>query len=412
MSQTQQDRIEELARLLDGDVTDRSSSEAQQLLVLANAVRDNAPELERPTPAFRAQLRAQLVEEAAAAQVGVLDRVRDAVRERTARWRYSARVATASVTASMMIGSAGAAVAAQSALPGELLYPLKQATESARLALASSTEETGRVQLDLARERLAEITEGIDSLTPSQVIDTLAAMDRSSEAGAEHLLTAFDRTHEAGLLDELDAFTRDQRSGLTAIIDQLPLEAVPFADRSFELLRRIDIQSAISAGACDCGLSATIAGASSAAGRGIAAPGDGPAAPACDCEEGAATAPRDTGLLSDGLGIDADTSDETGTSGTSGGTGSSGSVGTLTDPVDDSLTEPVEELADTVDDVTDTVEDTVSEPIEDTTEPIEDVIDDITEPVGADTSGDGTDLGQDLVDTVDEVTDAVTDVLP
>ena len=423
MSRLQQERIDELARLLDGEVTDRSSSEAQQLLVLANAVRDTAPEMARPTPAFRAQLRAQLVEEAATSQVGAIDRMRDAVRERTARWRYSARVATASATASLMIGSAGAAVAAQSALPGELLYPLKQATESVRLALASGSEEVGRLQLDLARERLEELTEGVGSLTSSQVIDTLGAMDRHTEAGAEELLAAFDRTQVRSLLDDLQAFTEEQRSALTALLDELPLEAVPFADRSFELLRRIDVQSEISAASCDCGigeLSGDLAGASAAVGRGITSPGEGPAAPPCDCVDGETAPPaRDGGVISDTLdgtqewfdGGEAD--DGTAGGGSEGGGSSSsiggavsGPVGTITEPVDD-LTEPVEEVTEPVENLTEPVEelvDTVTEPVQSATEAVEDAIDEITDTVE--------DVTTEVDDTVEDVASEVGDLLP
>lgn len=380
MSRLQQEQIEELARLLDGEVTSRSSSEAQQLLVLANAVRDNAPELERPTPAFRAQLRAQLVEEATASRVGVLDQVRDAVRERTERWRRSARLATAGATATLMIGSAGAAAAAQWALPGELLYPLKQATESARLALANSPEEVGRVHLDLARERLEEITEGLESLSSSEIIDTLAAMDRHTETGAEELLGVFDRTHDAEVLAELQAFTSEQRSGLTAILGDLPLEAVPFADRSFELLRRIDVQSGISASLCDCELAAAESptGASAAAGRGIHAPGEGPAAPACDCTGSTDAAPaRDTGLLADPDGLFGDEGTTAGSD--SEGTGQTTDLGDSLDGPAGTLTDPVGGTTDAVEETIDEVTEPLREPVDELTEPLQEPVDDITE---------------------------------
>lgn len=407
MSSLQQERIEELARLLDGEVTSRSSSEAQQLLVLAQAVRDQTPELERPTPAFRAQLRAQLVEEATASRAGVLDHVRDAVRERTERWRRSARLATAGATATLMIGSAAAAAAAQWALPGELLYPLKQATESARLALANSPEEVGRVHLDLARERLEEITEGVESLSSSEIIDTLAAMDRHTETGAEELLGVFDRTHDAALLEELRAFTSEQRSGLTAVLGDLPLEAVPFADRSFELLRRIDVQSGISASLCDCELAAvttTPSGTSAAAGRGIQAPGEGPAAPACDCTDATDTAPaRDTGLLADPDGL---LGDEDPTAGSDGeGTGYTTDLGDSLDGPVGTLTDPVGGTADAIEDTIDEVTKPLEEPLDGATEPLEEPVDDVTE--GADELLDDTTGAVD--GTVDTVEDAVED---
>lgn len=415
MSRIEQERIEELARLLDGEVTERASSEAQKLLVLASAVRDNAPELVRPTPAFRAELRHQLIEEVAQAQVGLLDRVRDAVWERTARWRHSAKVATASATASLMIGTAGAAAAAQSALPGDLLYPLKQATESVRLALAGSPEQTARLQLALAEERMEEIDAGLTELTATQLIDALARMDEHTEAGAEDLLAVFDAAPSQALLDELRGFTTRQRSELSSVVGDLPLEAVPFADRSLELLRRIDVQAALSAAACDCGLDAAVEGATRAATStlgDIVAPGTGPAAPGCtDCDpQDASPAPRDTGLLGTTTGTDGtapsddglDTSDP-------GGVTDGTTVGDTLDGVTSTVTEPLDTLSEQDGTLTDPVG-TVTEPIDSVTDPVGDTVDDTVDTVGGDDLGgtvDGT--VDDLGDTVDEITTPVQD---
>lgn len=396
MSRTEKERIEELARLLDGEPTERGSSEAQKLLVLAAAVRDNAPEPARPTPAFRAELRAQLVEQIEASQVSALDRLRDAVWQRTARWRHSAKLATASATASLMLGTAGAAALSQSALPGDLLYDLKQATESVRLTLASGDVETGRLQLELARERLEEIVEGTrgpDRLTASQVIDGLTEMDERTEVGADHLLGAFDRTRVATLLEDLRAFTASQRAELTAAVDDLPLAAVPFADRSFELLRRIDVQAALSSAACDCaGLEGAIdrATRASATTGGVTAPGAGPAAPACDCTDGSTTSSTDDrdlgGTTVPGGIVTDDTTDGSDDGGTDpdGGLLDDSATTDVSNPIGDvvdDVEEPVEELTEPVEEVTDTVEDTVDDlgdAVDDTTG----VIDDTTEEVG------------------------------
>lgn len=283
MSRTELQAIEQLARLLEGDVRPEDiAPELRTLATLADRVSDEI-EVARPTPAFRARLRAELVEHVAAQQTTFLQRIRGAASARTARWRYSARVAMASATASTVLGTAGVATAAQQALPDQALYPVKQLTEDARMLLASGDLETGQLELSFAQERLNELARGLGGFDADTVITTLDRMDESSVDGANALLRHYDETGEPQVLDTLAGFAQSQRAELSAVFDELPSEAVPFVDRSLELLRRIEVRvSGLSAGCPACGEDA--AGAPIAP---IVRPGDGPATDplACDCVE-------------------------------------------------------------------------------------------------------------------------------
>lgn len=362
MNRTEErEAIEQLAQLLDGELSaDEANAPVRALATLASTVQDTET-VERPTPAFRAALRNQLVADIEATPVGVVDRVRDAVWDRTARWRNSARIGMATAVASGMLGSAGVAAAAQHALPGEALYGVKRTTESLRLALAGSPAEEARVHLALAEERLEEIRDGLGTLGTDPVVDTLDDMDHSSVEGADLVIEAIAGGADPALFDELMAFTTRQRTGLVDIYDQLPIEARPFADSSLELLRRIDIRVTESREICDCG-------AAAAGGSGVT-PADGtagdagprPGAP-CDCVPGETPPPaRDPGLApaSDEL-VPRLGGDDRTDAPSSGGSDS----GLNTDVEVPPLPEPLDQVGDAVDEAVDGVQDVVDDLVE------------------------------------------------
>ncbi len=290
---TEREAIDQLAALLDGASVEDAPQSLGALAQLATSVRDHA-EVLAPTAEFRASLRDELLA-AADAPPGLAERARLAWAARTAHLRASTRMAVATMTASSMLGTAGVAVAAQDALPGQLLYGLKGLTEDARLALAEDSLAQARLHLAFAQERLDELEALAGELDSDQVVALLAEMDFHSEAGAEALMDGVN----AGAIDadELRDFTARQRSRLVGVLDELPLLARPVAEDSLELLRRIEISAAgflPVATDCDC---APAAGTTTATPRqrtarsgptgvvtDIAAPGDGPAVPAADCD--------------------------------------------------------------------------------------------------------------------------------
>jgi hypothetical protein len=98
--------------------------------------------------------------------------------QRRARWGWAGsfvmRLALALVVVFLTFG--GSVAAAQRSLPGNLIYPLKRASESVRLRLASSSTQRAALHLDFAAARSAEIlalASGDQKAIDSSLVDDL-----------------------------------------------------------------------------------------------------------------------------------------------------------------------------------------------------------------------------------------------
>jgi len=84
-------------------------------------------------------------------------------------------------SALIILGGGGATFAAQGALPGELLYPVKIATEQMQVALTPDTVQKTALELKFAGKRLDEV-------------DQLITEQKAAPKAAETALTAYDQT--------------------------------------------------------------------------------------------------------------------------------------------------------------------------------------------------------------------------
>lgn len=239
------ERIETLARVLDGDLdAGEVGREIRSLATLAGHVHDEADEIvmsAEARDAVRDRLLAELLHPTPEPTP---------TRTRVARPR---RTVVATGVASVLIGATGVTVAAQEALPDDALYGIKRATESVRLAMAGDTLQTGRVELALARERLEEATAGADRLRPETLVATLGEMDTRSLAGAEALVSVAVHHDQPEHLAAVLAFTEEQAAGLIALADDLPVVVRPHVEDSLSTLRRIQVELLAPAlEACDC----------------------------------------------------------------------------------------------------------------------------------------------------------------
>ncbi|HEX2029626.1 MAG TPA: DUF5667 domain-containing protein [Nitriliruptorales bacterium] len=239
MSRSELEAIEELVVVLDGGDAGWAS-ELDRLAYLAGALRE-VP-VARPRPEFTRSLRATLVREAAE-MLPATPTPAPSVGERLARWRRSASLALASALSASTIGTAGMVAAAERSQPGDALYGAKRAGEQLRLSLASGAIETGRLHLAIAQRRLDEVVAGARTLAPTTLVDLLDAMDEASRRGAIDLLSVYDDTGDSTVLHELGRFVQQQRATLADIVDELPVEVVPFAQDSLEVVRRIEVQA-------------------------------------------------------------------------------------------------------------------------------------------------------------------------
>lgn len=81
----------------------------------------------------------------------------------------------AGVLALMVVGAGVTTAAAESALPGQALYPVKRWVESARVALTANSSEAEALRLSFAARRLSEAAALAQAAQPEAVAETLAA---------------------------------------------------------------------------------------------------------------------------------------------------------------------------------------------------------------------------------------------
>jgi hypothetical protein len=135
---------------------------------------------------------------------------------------------------SMALGATGGTVAiAQASEPGEILYPIKVASEDVRLALTSDSEKAFDLLLEFAQERLEEI----DALSeegapiPPQVTTRLQAHFEQ----ALRYASSFDDANLVQAMERLSAMTQQQ----TQVIRQMQSQDAGNADGALQQTEQI-----------------------------------------------------------------------------------------------------------------------------------------------------------------------------
>lgn len=235
MNITSTRRADEFNRLLEsGAGTD--DPVAGPLLAVAEAL-SAMPGSEGPRPEFRTALRQRLVAVATVQGVGApaessISRARAA----TGSWRFQRRLTALAAGAAVVTGVSGVALGASRSLPGDPLYGMKRAAESAQLAGTTGTEARGKRHLEFARTRLGEVQDLAGDGSPKVLVNTLHDMDVETRDGANDLFAAYRDSGSAEPLRALDRFTHEQYSQLQALLPQLPATVQPSARSSLALL--------------------------------------------------------------------------------------------------------------------------------------------------------------------------------
>lgn len=241
-------RAEEFHRLVEHGSTDglRASRDAD-LLVTVGALR-RAAEPHEARPEFVRDLRARLMAAAAetlpaaAAPAPAVARVPDRRRER--------RLAVAVGGFALVSAASSMAVAAQSALPGDALYPLKRAIENIETGLRSD-DVRGTLLLENAGDRLAEVSalarEGGDGADIARTLDDFTAQfDQASDL----LLDDFAADGRADSIQQLRDFAADSVAELERLQSLVPAEARPALITAATTVSEIDATAASVCPAC------------------------------------------------------------------------------------------------------------------------------------------------------------------
>lgn len=174
-----------------------------------------------PTPAFRSSLRHQLMTEAATVLVPqpATAGITSATRTRPVRRRLAGL--TAAIVASA--GAVGIVASSASAMPGELLYPVKRGVESVELTLHRDDASRGSFQLAQASERLAEARELTASGRSAHLIDdTLDDFSDQAAAGSGHLFSDFSTHGEEKSIRKVNDFAASASVDLADLAPRLP----------------------------------------------------------------------------------------------------------------------------------------------------------------------------------------------
>jgi hypothetical protein len=126
--------------------------ELRALLEIAAALK---PDEVSPSPEFKTRAKLHLFDDRQPAPMKISDRIRG--------WFALTPVkVTASVLLGILIFAAaggGTVYAAQSCIPGQILYPVKTRVENIQLTLTTSPAAKGRLYLQLAQRRISEMTQ-------------------------------------------------------------------------------------------------------------------------------------------------------------------------------------------------------------------------------------------------------------
>jgi hypothetical protein len=246
-------RAEEFQAMVEKSTQRGSDARLGDLLEIVETLRDVPPVTARPE--FVAELREQLLDEArtAAARTskGADAAARLTLPRSTPARRRERRLAAAIGGLAIVGATTGMAVASQSALPGDPLYPLKRVIENVQTGVQADDDAKGKALLDNASGRLDEVEqlsrEGKDAEAISETLQTFT--DQADEA-SELLLADYAENGREGSIERLREFTADSMTTLTALQGQVPEDARASLIKAAQTLTRIDEEALLACPSC------------------------------------------------------------------------------------------------------------------------------------------------------------------
>ncbi|MFL6157345.1 MAG: DUF5667 domain-containing protein [Marmoricola sp.] len=244
---------EEFASAVDGargDVADRYAD----LLTCVDVLREQ--DVPAPRADFVADLRMRLMDAADTLLLPAEDNLAPVIPLHSPAMRRQRRISIAAAAFVVIGGTAGVAAAAESALPGDALYPIKRGIESAQVSLNSSDAGKGQDLLRQASTRLDEVDgllAGHESAT--KVTKTLASFKSSASDGADLLFVAYQRDGRSQDITDMRAMLGSQLAKLDALSANAPSGAQSAFTAARELLTQLDQQASVLCGDCGSGIS-------------------------------------------------------------------------------------------------------------------------------------------------------------
>lgn len=231
-------RAEEFSSLVEGTSTQVTGAARHgDTLALVESLRQVVPA--EPRADFVADLRRQLMTEAATVLTPTAARLTVTPR-RTARER---RIAVAIGGFAVVSATTSMAMAAQTALPGETLYPLKRAIENASTTIKIDEDAKGATLLTHASGRLDEVdalTRESDDTDADVVADTLHAFADQAASAADLMIAAYADSGQESDIEELRSFTAQSMSALDDLETAVPDTARAALIEAAQVINQID----------------------------------------------------------------------------------------------------------------------------------------------------------------------------
>ena len=212
----------------------------EEFLAVVESLR-TVPDAE-PRPEFVGSLRADLM---SAADTLLLPATQERLTLPPRTAKRDRRIAAAIGAIAVVGAGTSMAVAAQSALPGEMLYPLKRAIEDAETTAASGRDAKALTLLDSATSRLSELQalgrEGELTDEGGAVSTNFTDFGTQANQAADYILDDYAETGDRDLIRELRDFTGASMATLQ------DLEAAVPSSAHDELVAAVDVVGDIDA---------------------------------------------------------------------------------------------------------------------------------------------------------------------
>ncbi|MET3961403.1 hypothetical protein ABIE44_001337 [Marmoricola sp. OAE513] len=232
-----------------GDVADRYAD----LLTCVDVLR--AQDVPAPRADFVADLRMRLMDAADTLLVPAETDLAPVVPLHSpAAARRQRRISIAAAAFVVVGGTAGVAAAADNALPGDPLYPIKRGIESAKVSLSTSDSGKGQDLLRNANTRLVEAEALIaQDKNPAQITETLDSYEESATNGADLLFGEYQRNGDSEELSRLRAVLGSQLAKLDSLSSEAPSGTIKAFEHAKALLGDLDQQASVLCGNCGAG---------------------------------------------------------------------------------------------------------------------------------------------------------------
>lgn len=262
---TSRRRADDFDRLVEAAVSGTAApgsapAELAALAELAASMRE-VPEV-TPRAAFSADLRERLMTAAATELTPAAARTADRLTVRRAepsRRRRERRLTVGIAALAIVAGTAGTALASQSALPGQALYPVKRAIENVRAGFTVGDDAKGSTLLSDAHTRLEEVGKLSRSSSPSskdqeEISKTLTTFSAQAQKASDLLLSDYQSDHDPASIKKLHDFTAASIDQLTELQPLLPAAAQDALSGAAQALLMIDSAARNLCPTCGVGL--------------------------------------------------------------------------------------------------------------------------------------------------------------